>query len=181
METLFRLKKIFPRKFCSFINKIIVTALFFFISFVPPGFANEGKLMLDKILMDFNLAVGDSACDEIMSIDSGKDVEDMRQYRCYHRTGKYTMALIGPAGTLVTLFGKYSFNKERGYLIVRKKDDKLVWILDLEDFPHRRWVNSIATTDSGAYDTFYSSAPIFEQNVSSIKWDHWWNGKEPSE
>jgi hypothetical protein len=161
-------------------NKII-TALIFFFFFVPSVFANDGELVLDKLIMDYNLIVGDSVCGELIHIDSGKDVEDMRENRCYHRTGKYTMALSGPAGTMVTLFGKHSFNKERGYLTIRKKDDNLAWIVDLEDFPHRLWFNSIATKDSGAYDAFYHSAPIFEQNVSSIKWGNWWSGEEPSE
>jgi len=181
MEIIFMLNKIFKHRFCGFVNKVIVTVLILFILFVPSVFANDEKLMLDKLRLDFHISLGDSACDELMYIDSGKDVKDMRGYSCYHRTGRYTMALFGPAGTMVTLFGKHSFDKERGYLTIRKKDDKLVWILDLEDFPHRQWFNSMATKDSGAYEAFYNSAPIFEQNVSSIKWGNWWRGKEPPE
>lgn len=181
METIFMLNKIFKNNFFGFMNKVLVTALIFFIFPVPSGFASDEKLMLDKLRLDFHISLGDSACDELMYIYSGKDIQDMRGYPCYHRTGRYTMALFGPAGTMVTLFGKHSFDKERGYLVIKKKDDKLVWILDLEDFPHRLWFNSIATKDSGAYEAFYNSAPIFEQNVSSIKWSNWWSGKEPSE
>jgi len=161
-------------------NKVIVSALIFFIFFIPSAFANSGKLMLDKLRMDFNISLGDSACDELLYIELGKDIPNMRRYYpCYHRTGRYTMTLSGPAGTIVTLFGKHSFDKERGYLTIKKGDGKLVWILDLEGFPHREWFNSIATNDSGAYEAFYNSAPIFEQNVSSIKWGRWWPGKEP--
>ena len=171
--------KTFNHNFYSFMNKIIVTTLIFFIVFIPSVFANNTELMLDKLRMDYNISLGDSACDELMYIDSGKDVQDMRGYPCYHRTGRYTMALFGPAGTMVTLFGKHSFYKERGYLTIRKKDDKLVWILDLEGFPNQQWFNSMAVKKSGAYEAFYNSAPIFEQNVSSIKWGDWWRGKEP--
>ncbi len=161
--------------------KFFATTLMSFIFFIPSGFANDGKLMLDKLRMDYNITLGDSACDELLYIDSGKDVQSMHGYPCYHRTGRYTMSLFGPAGTTVTLFGKHSFEKERGYLIIKKKDDGLVWILDLEDFPHREWFNSMATKDSGAYEAFYNSAPIFEQNVSSIKWGNWWSGEQPLE
>jgi len=162
--------------------KIFATTLTLFIFFTSSGFASDGELMLDKLRMDYNINLGDSACDELMYIDSGKDVPDMQDgYPCYQRTGRYTMTLSGPAGTTVTLFGKHSFEKERGYLVIKKKDDRLVWILDLEDFPHRQWFVSMATKDSGAYETFYNSAPIFEQNVSSIKWGNWWFGGLPSE
>ena len=159
--------------------KIILTTIIFYVIFIPSSFANDGKLMLDKLRMDYNISLGDSACDELFYIESGKDIPNMRgYYPCYHRTGRYTMTLFGPAGTTVTLFGKHSFDKERGYLIIRKKDDKLVWILDLEDFPNQQWFNSMAVKKSGAYEAFYNSAPIFEQNVSSIKWGNWWRGKE---
>lgn len=160
--------------------KFFAATLITLILFVPSGFASAGELMLDKLRMDYNITLGDSACDELEYIESGKDIPDLgRFYPCYLRTGRYTMTLSGSAGTTVTLFGKHFFGQERGYLIIKKKDDRLIWILDLEDFPHRQWLNSVATNDSGAYEAFYSSAPIFEQNVSSIKWGSWWSGEQP--
>ena len=181
METLFVFKNFSSRKFGFLLNTVFATALFSFVFFVPSGFANEGQLVLEKLVTDLHIAEGDSACDEMVYLDSGKDLKSMHGYRCFYPTGKYTMRLSGPAGTLVTIFGKNSFSKERGYLVIRKKDDRMVWILDLEDFPHRKWFNSVATDDSGAFDAFYSAAPIFEQNVSSVKWDNWWEGQEPAE
>jgi len=161
--------------------KIFASTLIFFIFFIPSGFASDGKLMLDKLVMDYTISVGDSSCDRLMYIDSGEDVRSMHAYPCYYRTGRYNMSLFGPAGTTVTLFGKQSYEKEKGYLIIKKKDDRLVWILDLEDFPNRKWVNKMAAKDSGAYEAFYSSAPIFEQNVSSVKWGNWWHANQPPE
>lgn len=151
-------------------NKLTTTALIFFLFFTASVFASDGELVLDKLRLDFNISLGDSACDELLYIASGKDIQDLRGTPCYHRSGRYTMTLSGPAGTTVTLFGKQSFDKERGYLTIKKEDDKLVWILDFEDFPHRQWFNSLATKKSGAYQAFYSSAPIFDQNITSVKW-----------
>lgn len=144
---------------CLFISKIV--------------FAGEGELVLDKLRLDFNISLGDSSCDELMNFASGKDFPDMRVLDCYHRTGKYTMTLTGPPGTTVTLFGNVSYGKERGYLIIKKKDDRQVWLLDLEDFFPDRWLQVEAQRQSGAYEAFYHAAPIFSQNVSSIKWGPW--------
>ena len=162
-------------------NKNFIVTLIFFVLFIPPVFAEDGQLMLDKLRMSYNITLGDSACNELMYIDSGKNIPNMREFPCYLRTGRYTMTLFGAAGTTVTLFGKHSYGLEWGYLIIKKKDKRPVWILDLEDFPQRKWLDSIATKESGAYEAFYNSAPIFEQNVSSIKWNKWWSGEHPPE
>jgi len=154
--------------------KLIWTILIGCICISKMVFADEGQLVLDKIRLDFQISLGDSACDELMNISSGKDILDMRSFACYHRTGKYTMTLAGPPGTTVTLFGNTAYGKERGYLIIKKKDDRQVWLLDLEGFPSDRWLQVDAKRQSGAYDVFYHSAPIFNQNVSSLKWGEWW-------
>lgn len=144
------------------------------------AFAGEGQLMLDKLRLPFNISLGDSACDELMYIDSGKDIADMRSFPCYSRSGRYTAALNGPPGATVTLFGYFSYGKERGYLIIKKKDARQVWILNLENFPHDQWVTIEAQRQSGAYEAYYHPAPIFEQNVSSIKWGIWWPAGGPA-
>ncbi len=80
------------------------------------------------------------------------------------------MTLTGPPGTTVTFFGKYNFKKGNGYLTLKKKDDRKIWLLDLISFPAGQWHTSEATDDSGAFEAFYNASPIFERSVSSIKW-----------
>lgn len=158
--------------------KIIWIVLFSCLFLSQIVYANEGKLVLDKIKLDIH-GPGDEACGRLMNIDFGNDISDLRVYDCYLSTGKYTMTLAGPPGTTVTLFGNFAYGKERGYLIIRKKDDRQVWLLDLENFPSERWTQVEAEKQSGAYEVFYHAAPIFSQNVSSIKWDSWWTKDGP--
>jgi len=80
-----------------------------------------------------------------------------RDFRNYYCNGMYTLTLDGPPGTTVTLFGGYYFGQERGYLVLRKKDAKKIWLLDLEDYPRNQWSTTKENTRSGSYDAFYGS------------------------
>ncbi|MFQ5450571.1 MAG: hypothetical protein ACE5E9_08060 [Nitrospinaceae bacterium] len=160
--------------------KYIVAVLASFFIFPTLVSANLGQLTLDKLRLDFNVSLGDSACDELWSFDAGKDVADLREeYPCYNRTGKYTLTLSGPPGTTVTLFGEFNYGKGRGYLIIKKMDDQPVWILDLEPSQKAKWFQSPAERTSGAYEAYYHPAPIFREHVSSFKWGKWWTGESP--
>jgi hypothetical protein len=156
--------------------KILSLALLLCMLIPTMSFSSSGQLMLDKVRLDININRGDSACSVLEYVDVGKDVPDMRDFQCYARSGKYNVTLRGPADTTLSLFGSFEYGSERGFLVIRKKDDRQVWILHLEDFPSGKWSSQEATRDTGAYDVFYSAAPIFEQNVSSIKWGQWWQG-----
>ena len=114
-------------------------------------------------------------CDQLYYVDSGEDVADMRRdFPYYFCEGMYTLTLDGPPGTTVTLFGSYSYNQERGYLVLRKTDSQKIWLLELEEFPHNQWSSIAANSKSGAYEVFYYPAPNFRRNVSSVKWGQWW-------
>lgn len=152
-------------------NKIFWILLIVCLCFSKTVFASEGQLVLDKVVLKSDSTIGDSSCDELMNIASGKDVPDMRRiYPCYERTGIYTATLAGPPGTTVTLFGSFTYGKERGYLTIKKTDDRQVWLLDLEDFSSDQWLKREAQKQSGAFEFFYHAGPIFSQNISSIKW-----------
>lgn len=149
-----------------------------------PGLAMEGQLMLSKEQLfdsgpaiDFHPTRGN--CEALFYVDAGKDIPDMRRdFRNYYCQGMYTLTLDGPPGTLVTLFGGFNFGQERGFLILKKKDDQKIWVLHLEDFPAGRWVTQEATSNYGvkygAYEAYYQPAPNFRRNVSSVKWGAWW-------
>ena len=119
-------------------------------------------------------------CEALFYVDSGKDIADMRRdFRNYFCEGMYTLTLDGPKGATVTLFGSFNFGQERGYLVLRKKDDRKIWLLELEEHPANRWSTTKANAQSGAYEAFYYPAPNFRRNVSSVKWDPWWTGSVP--
>jgi len=119
-------------------------------------------------------------CDSLFYVDSGKDIPDMRRdFRNYFCRGMYTLTLDGPPGTTVTLFGGYYFDQKRGYLVLRKKDNRKIWLLELDDYPGNQWSTTKASAQSGAYDAFYYPAPNFRRNVSSVKWGQWWPGSVP--
>jgi hypothetical protein len=119
-------------------------------------------------------------CEALFYVDSGKDIADMRRdFRNYFCQGMYTLTLDGPPGATVTLFGSFNFGQERGYLVLRKKDDRKIWLLELEEFPENRWSTIEGEAQSGAYEAFYYPAPNFRRNVSSVKWGQWWSGPIP--
>lgn len=115
-----------------------------------------------------------TGCDELYKVKAGKDVSDMRDFQYFNCEGKYTLYMEGPSGNTVTVFGDFNFKAGGGYLIIRKRDDRLVWLLDLEAFPAGQWITVPATADSGSYDAYYQAAPRFEENIASVKWGNWW-------
>ena len=155
--------------------KVFIILIIFIICFPIAGLAKD-ELVMEKELMYWaiNGQSGDSACFQLIYIDVGRDVPDMRDElwaaACDLTDGKYSLTLTGPPGTTVTFFGNYNFKKGNGFLTIRKKDDQKLWLLDLTDFPAGQWHTSEATDDSGALESFYNPSPMFEQQVSSIKW-----------
>ncbi|MFQ5449286.1 MAG: hypothetical protein ACE5E9_01585 [Nitrospinaceae bacterium] len=157
-----------------------ITAAVLFAS--SPVLAKQELMLSKEQLFDGGPAIDGELhhdCEQLFYVDAGKDVRDMRYFPYYFCEGMYTLTLDGPPGTVVTLFGSFFFGKERGYLVIRKKDHEKVWILQLEDFPPGQWVTTQAERDSGAYEVYYQAAPNFRRNVSSIKWGKWWTGVTP--
>jgi hypothetical protein len=145
-------------------------------------FAKQELMLSKEVLFDSGPAIDSPHrdCDALFYVDSGKDIADMRrEFRNYFCEGMYTLTLDGPPGATVTLFGGFNFGQERGYLVLRKKDDRKIWLLELEDYPRNQWSITEGSSQSGAYEAFYSPAPNFRRNVSSVKWGQWWSGEVP--
>ncbi len=151
--------------------KTFLITLSFLICFPGLGFAKD-ELVMEKELMwwAINGHSGDVACFQLIYIEVGRDVPDMRKEKCAYDDGKFSVTLSGPPGTTVTFFGEYGFKKGNGFLTIKKKDDQKLWLWDLTDFPPGQWSILEATDNSGAYEAFYNPSPMFEQQVSSIKW-----------
>ena len=154
----------------------IITITLIFLIVFPSFTFTKDELVMEKELMwwAINGQSGDSACFQLIYIAVGRDVPDMRDElraaACGFTDGKYSLTLTGSPGTTVTFFGNYNFKKGNGFLTIRKNDDQKLWLLDLTDFPVGQWHTSEATDDSGAFESFYNPSPMFEQQVSSIKW-----------
>ena len=88
---------------------------------------------------------------------------------------KFTFAALN---TTVTLFSNLFLVTDRGYLVLRKTDDRKVWIIYLESFKPRIWFH-VEPEDKryGSYDIYYHEGWHFERNISSVKWGKWWMGK----
>ena len=151
-------------KFTAFLSALTILIGFTGLSF------GEGEMVMRKETLAWAVTIDDDVCYRLFTIKVGEDVPDMRDQPCFFRDGKYTLTLTGPPGTTVTLFGKFNFKKGNGFLTIRKKDYKKIWLLDLIYFPAGQWFYSEANDDSGAFETFYNPSPIFDESIYSIKW-----------
>ncbi len=122
-----------------------------------------------------------NVCVSLYDVDFGKNVDTMQHYRDFWCQGRYTLTLAGEKGRMVTLFADFNYKKERGFMVIRKLDNRKVWLINLEDVPAGKWVRRKATDDSGAVEIFYFDQPQFSQRISSIKWGKWWNNNSPIE
>lgn len=162
---------------------IFVVGMLVFLIHSSLVFAKQELMLSKEQIFDSGPAIdtdfrGD--CEQLFYVDSGEDVADMRrEFPNYFCEGMYTLTLDGPPGTTVTLFGNFSYSQERGFLVLKKKDARKVWILGLEDFPGQQWSTTMANSQSGAYEAYYYPAANFRRNVSSVKWGQWWPGTVP--
>ncbi len=113
-------------------------------------------------------------CADFFNISKNDNPADLTGFYLYTQSGYYYIDLNGPAGTTVTLFGKQKYSPDRGFLIVRKKDDAPIAVVDLESFPPNRWVEVAAeNSSSGAYSVWYRPYGGFKNNLESVRWGHW--------
>ena len=146
-----------------------LTALTILIGFPGLSFGKD-EMVMRKETLPWAVTIDDDVCYMLFPIKVGEDVPDMRDKPCGLRDGKFSLTISGPPGTTVTLFGKYNFKKGNGFLTIKKKDHREIWLLDLIYFPAGQWFYTEATEDSGAYETFYNPSPNFEESIYSIKW-----------
>jgi hypothetical protein len=119
-------------------------------------------------------------CGDFYKFKPNKDRSKFTDFSLYLQTGYYSAVLHGPAGTMVTLFGRQNFKTQRGYLIIVKKDNSVVQVPDLEAFAPGRWIDEEAKEGtSGAFSVFYSPYQYFKNNVGSVKWGKWWTKLPP--
>lgn len=128
------------------------------------------------------LSEGGSAslmCNGTYKVDGGRDVPDLRDFPYFSCQGRYTLTLTGKKGTTVTLFRQFNFQKEKGFMVIVKKDNRKLWVINLDDIERGKWVSVPANRDTGAYDVFLKSKSMFDQFISSAKWGLWWQGDTP--
>jgi hypothetical protein len=148
---------------------IFTITLIFLIGFANCTFAKD-EIVLRKETMYWAVTIDDDVCYKLINIEVGRDISDMRDEPCSSRDGKFSFTITGPPGTTVTLFGEYNFKKGNGFLTIKKKDDKKIWVQDIIAYPPDQWFYSEANENSGAFDAFYNPSPMFEQSLYSIKW-----------
>jgi hypothetical protein len=145
----------------------------------PPQVSEQrGSLVLDKEPL-FNPGGGGSACNALYRPEAGKDVPDMRAFPYYACEGRYTLTLSGKKGTTLSLFGRFQYQKEGGFMVIVKNDDQKVWVINLDDIPSGKWLSVEAGSKTGGYGVFFRKASGFGQNISSVKWGQWWQGDPP--
>ncbi len=158
---------------------ITVIGLILFLAGTLQASEQRGALVLSKIpIYEFEDAQ-EIGCSALYDVKQGRDVADMREFRNFQCQGRYEMTLRGEKGRTVTLYAQFNFGKRSGFLVVRKTDDRLIWIHDLENLPAGRWTTIPASRQTGSYEAFYREASGFDQNIASVKWGQWWQGDAP--
>ena len=80
---------------------------------------------------------------------------------------------------LKTVFANIFNETDQGYLILRKTDDRKVWVIYLDSFEPGTWTHIDSKDKSyGSYDIYYHEGWHFERHISSVKWGKWWMGKD---
>ena len=150
---------------------------------MPSAHDQRGALVLIKEPL-FEIAGGGrgagSTCDGLYDVEGGRDVPDMRNFRLFACEGRYTFTLAGKKGTTLTLFGKFKYQKENGFMVIKKSDNRKLWVLNLDDIQRGQWVSVPASRDTGAYEVYFKGTQQFSQGVSSVKWGQWWQGDPPA-
>lgn len=136
--------------------------------------AGESELIIYKEVLYFHTSMTTVDCDRLIYIQAGNNLSSFNGLPCYLRDGRLTATLTGPAGTSVTLFANFNYGQDKGYIVIRKTDGRLIWLRDLMDFPDSKWKTAEADSESGGYEVFYKAGPAFDSNVASLKWGQWW-------
>lgn len=116
-----------------------------------------------------------SNCNGLYSVDGGKNYSSLSDFVYFYCNGGYTFTLDGPANTTVTLFGNPDYRVDWGYLIVRKTNDKRIWLTDLNYLKSGGWQTVEGKNGYGDYQYYYKDSPDFSEKIASVKWGRWWN------
>lgn len=139
-----------------------------------PVSASESELTIYMEVLYYNISMTTVDCDRLIYIQAGKNLSSFNNLPCHLRDGKVTATLTGPAGTSVTLFGNLTYGQDKGYIVIRKTDERMIWLRDLMDFPDSKWKTIEGDSESGGYEVFYKAGPAFDSNIASLKWGQWW-------
>jgi hypothetical protein len=163
-------------------------ALILIATFATSGEAGKenGDLTLYKDpILEFESARLLGACPGLRSWKENRNAPDFRNdLRNFHCQGRFSLTLEGSKDKVVTLFAGFNYKKEQGYLVVRKLDDKKVWIPDLMNLPTNQWVTMTPEdgydSEFGSFEIFFRPSPNFDQKLASMKWGQWWEGGIPN-
>ena len=161
-----------------FIGSITIFVIFF--GFSPLiSLAGELALLKEDITEEGTRHSLVDSCSGIFYVKQGENIPDMRDFHDYSCEGVYSLTLEGSSNTTVTLFGNLFNITDRGYLVLRKTDDRKVWIIYLESFEPGTWLHvDPEDTRYGSYDIYYHEGWHFERHISSVKWGKWWVGED---
>ena len=144
---------------------------------MPSAHEQRGALVLHKEPLFEGR--GRSVCDGLYDVAAGKDVPSLRDFPYFFCDGFYTLTLSGKKGTTISLFGKFNYQKEAGFMVIVKNDNRKLWVINLDSIPSGKWTTVKAGRQTGGYEVFFRKASGFERNISSAKWGQWWQGHTP--
>jgi len=158
---------------------IFLTGCFLLCGLASPASAEpdpKAELLLQK-RDPYNIAC--EWCADLFSLKENDNRKDLRQYNENAQTGYFEIDVQGPVGTTVTLFGSQNYSRERGYLILVKKDARPIEVGDLGNLPPRQWVD-LGTPKTGVYSVWYDPASSFKERIASVRWGQWWTELPPA-
>ncbi|QPJ60402.1 MAG: hypothetical protein G3M70_00250 [Candidatus Nitronauta litoralis] len=155
----------------------IVLSILLFLPISSGAKGRSGLILNAEGLRELGYSYGGNFA--LYDVPHGEDRGRIDDFNHFQGQKRYSLTLDGEAGRIVTLYARPHFKGNAGFLVIRKTDDRQVWIQDLMDFPKGVWHSVPSQNGYGGFEVYSQAAPLFDQNISSVKWGKWWSGEKP--
>ena len=159
---------------------ILICLLVYPLSAWSTNHKTELQLYTSQVNSDNDSSLSPGTCSGQFFIDGGRDYPNLRDFWLHFCRKSYSIALIGPSETTVTLFANNNYSDQFGFLIIRKIDKTRIWVLDLNKYKPGEWQKVKGMDGYGDFEVYYHFVEglSFSENISSVKWGNWWEEKD---
>ncbi len=155
----------------------VLLSILLFLPISSGAMGRSGLILNAEGLRELGFSMGGNFA--LYDVPHDEDRGRIDDFSLYQGQKRYSLTLDGEAGKTVTLYARPHFQGNAGFLVIRKTDDRQVWIQDLMEFPKGVWHSVAGQNGYGGFEVYSQAAPLFDQNIASVKWGKWWSGDKP--